>query len=101
MKLVQLVYFSKSNSKPATKNDDIKAIYKTASEANGRLGISGLLLFSNEYFLQALEGPRQQVNDLYFRFLNDPRLLMLRYYVTETFTNVILVNGRWAGLMNL
>jgi hypothetical protein len=73
MKLVQLVYFSKSNSKPATKNDDIKAIHKTASEANGRLGISGLLLFSNEYFLQALEGPRQQVNDLYFRILNDPR----------------------------
>ncbi len=73
MKLVQLIYYSKSASPLETKNAVLKSILRSAEKNNPDLGISGLLLFSNEFFLQALEGPRSQVNDLYFRIQKDPR----------------------------
>lgn len=73
MKLVQLIYYSKCSSAPENLNSDLIKIAHVATNNNGNIGISGLLLFSNEYFLQVLEGPRVIVNDLYFKIQKDSR----------------------------
>lgn len=73
MKLVQLIYYSKSTSPLENKHTAIKEIINTAQKVNPELGISGLLVFSNEFYLQVLEGPRNRVNELYFRIQKDPR----------------------------
>lgn len=54
-------------------NGELKSIYETAVTRNNDRGVSGILLFSNDYFLQALEGPREQVNNLYMKILVDRR----------------------------
>ena len=73
MKLVQLVYFSKCTSPSKEKKETIESILSKAQRVNDELGISGLLVFSNDFYIQALEGPRNNVNDLYFRIQGDPR----------------------------
>lgn len=40
---------------------------------NAALGISGILLFDGSHFLQVLEGPLDNVNQLYEKINNDPR----------------------------
>lgn len=90
MNLVQLVYCSKSTSSDKDKNADLKSIHQTAVQTNGLLGISGLLLFSNSYYLQVLEGPRSDVNEVYGRILKDPRhsnseILLFREIVRRDF----------------
>ena len=40
---------------------------------NARLGLTGILLYRHGTFLQVLEGPRGQVDDLYATIERDPR----------------------------
>ena len=40
---------------------------------NGRTGITGLLVYSNGFFLQVLEGLDHQVDQTFERILHDPR----------------------------
>ena len=44
-----------------------------AAANNQRLGISGLLFFSQQEFIQVLEGPAAEVHTLYGKILKDPR----------------------------
>ncbi|WP_232280820.1 BLUF domain-containing protein [Vibrio sp. 16] len=49
---------------------------------NASVGVTGLLLFSQDYFLQCLEGSRSQVNAIYQHILNDRRhkkVILLEY----------------------
>ena len=71
MFLVQLVYISKAREN--LNDSDIKDILSLSKENNGKQGITGLLSFNHNYFLQCLEGSRSAVNDVYQRILNDPR----------------------------
>jgi len=71
MKLVQLVYFSSVVG--GLVQDDIQSLLKHAQQKNSAAGVSGLLLFSNQHFLQVLEGPRTEVNTTYYRIQNDKR----------------------------
>jgi len=69
--LVMLIYAS-SALKPLT-SDELVAILKKAREKNARLDITGMLLYKNGNFLQALEGPEQAVMDLYKTIQQDAR----------------------------
>jgi Sensors of blue-light using FAD len=40
-------------------------LLERARENNGRLGITGMLLYKERNFMQALEGPDQTLSDLY------------------------------------
>lgn len=53
--------------------DDIDAILKTSRRNNSVNGITGLLLYRSEVFLQMLEGPRDAVRKLYRRIETDAR----------------------------
>ncbi|GLS25807.1 BLUF domain-containing protein [Marinibactrum halimedae] len=80
MFLTRLVYASKKS--PKFCSSDIDDILETARKHNGSLGITGLLCFNRQYFLQALEGPRSAINSTYYRITQDKRhsdMLILSY----------------------
>lgn len=80
MTLVRLIYASTvaDNLKP----DGIEAILASAKINNEKQNVTGLLYFSNRYFLQCLEGERETVNKLYNAIINDVRhhnMVILEY----------------------
>ncbi|MDO9238184.1 MAG: BLUF domain-containing protein [Aquabacterium sp.] len=69
--LVRLLYTSRSAS-PLT--PEVADVILTASrKVNPSLGITGLLCYSGDIFLQVLEGGREAVNQLYNTISRDPR----------------------------
>ena len=80
MHLVRLVYTSTISD--GFTEADIQNILTSARDNNAPRHITGLLFFNRSYFLQCLEGPREQVNQTYHQILNDQRhenLMLLEY----------------------
>ena len=80
MFLSRLIYASRAVD--SLQPGDVEQILEASRRNNGRLGVSGVLLFSSREFLQCLEGSREAVNQTYARILGDPRhadVLMLDY----------------------
>ncbi len=71
MSLVSLTYVSFA-SRDMTE-DDLTDILTKAREKNSRLDITGLLLYRDRYFIQALEGEQDVVEELYGVIAKDPR----------------------------
>ncbi len=71
MQLVRLIYVS-TFSKDCDPNE-LKKIHEVATNTNAKEGISGMLIFGNDYFLQCLEGGRDAVNRLYHKIVLDKR----------------------------
>jgi Sensors of blue-light using FAD len=60
--LVSLVYVSSSIQQLT--GDEILDILRTARQKNERMDITGMLLYKDGNFMQALEGPRAQIENL-------------------------------------
>lgn len=71
MFLSQMIYASRV--RPATGENDIQQILQASRANNSANDVTGILLFSHEYFLQCLEGSRDNVNELYNKILSDDR----------------------------
>lgn len=71
MDLKQLVYVSSAS--PLLKAADFEQILRSARSNNSRNGITGLLLFHEGNFIQALEGGWTQVDHTFLRVSTDPR----------------------------
>lgn len=69
--LVRLMYASRAV--PGIDQDELIAILRKSKANNPGLGVTGVLCFSEGIFLQALEGGRSAVNQLYNRIVADPR----------------------------
>ena len=69
--LVRLMYASRAVA--GIDLDTLTAILRRSKADNPRLGITGVLCFSEGIFLQVLEGGRGAVNALYNRIVADPR----------------------------
>jgi len=69
--LVQLLYCSSAVSH--TDRETIAEILQQSCRNNPRAGITGVLCFTERFFIQLLEGGRPQVNALYARLITDPR----------------------------
>ena len=69
--LVRLLYVSRSVH-PETP-EQTESILASAREHNLVNGITGVLCYGGGIYLQALEGGRNQVNDLYTHIVKDPR----------------------------
>lgn len=69
--LVRLVYVSYANS--AMSEKEIGEILEKSKANNGKRNISGVLMYSDRYFLQCLEGERKDVNKTYLRIAADTR----------------------------
>ncbi len=71
MYLTRLIYASSQTEQ--FKQTDIEAMMAAAQSNNPKLGLSGVLCFNRKFFLQCLEGPREQVNLMYNKIIADPR----------------------------
>ncbi len=71
MVLVQLVYVSRP-SRPMS-SSDLAAILGTARERNANDGVTGMLCYSGEFFLQILEGERARVCATFRKICLDQR----------------------------
>ena len=69
--LVRLMYASRA-AEPV-KPETLNAIVKKSTVNNPSVGVTGVLCFSGDIFLQVLEGGRAQVSALYNRIAQDPR----------------------------
>lgn len=80
MYLMRMIYCSEMSS--GFSNKDIEQILESAKRNNQKAGVTGLLCFNRNYFLQCLEGGRAEVNRIYHAILNDSRhrnILLLAY----------------------
>ena len=77
--LVRLIYASRAvDNSPAA----IDAIVKSARQHNHEQGVTGVLVYGGGVFMQALEGGRQKVSDLYGTIQRDARhkdVVLLHY----------------------
>ncbi len=69
--LYSLVY--SSNATGSVSETELRELLDVSRRANGRAGITGLLLYRNGRFVQFLEGPEDDVRALYRRISADPR----------------------------
>ena len=71
MSLEQLVY-SSSASKKMLKSD-LYIILRQARKNNMSTGVTGLLIYTEKYFFQVLEGPKEVISELFKKISNDKR----------------------------
>lgn len=71
MALISLVYVS-FETHPMT-DTDLKDILQVARATNNTLGITGMLLYRDGFFIQALEGDEAQVVPLFEKIATDAR----------------------------
>src|SRR5512140_2238873 len=74
--LVRLLYASRA-SEPLTA-PVIESILEQSRANNPKAGITGVLCFSDDLFIQALEGGRDEVCELYNTIVRDARHLNVR-----------------------
>jgi hypothetical protein len=67
----QIVYTSTASEDFA--NADLKKLLLGARTRNKALGVSGMLVFHDGTFLQALEGEKRAVNEIFASILSDRR----------------------------
>lgn len=90
--LVRCLYASRVAAPlPASVLDEILT---QSHRNNPRLGITGLLCFTSEIFVQVLEGGRDEVNDLYNAIIRDDRHGQVRLLVYEEITERCF--GNWS-----
>lgn len=78
--LVRLLYASRSVNPGSS--DLTESILAQSRSHNPAMGITGILCYGGGIFLQALEGGRTQVSDLYGHIQRDPRhkdVVLLHY----------------------
>lgn len=69
--MYELLYMSVSTAE--MHDSDLNEILDEARRHNDEAGITGMLLYGNREFIQILEGPKQEVLDLYKRIQADSR----------------------------
>ena len=69
--LVRLMYASRATE--TVRPEVLNAILKKSTHNNPAVGVTGVLCFSGDIYLQVLEGGRMQVSALYNRIAQDPR----------------------------
>ena len=69
--MIQISYISTAPQQWST--DQLLALMQQCLANNTRRGLTGLLLYGNETFLQSLEGEEAAVDETYAKILQDPR----------------------------
>lgn len=85
MSVTQITYISTRH--PTMADGDVEAILASARRNNLAHGLTGLLLFNGQRFLQHIEGPEDRVDAVFERIKADPRhravVLLDRRQATE------------------
>ncbi|MEN6669207.1 BLUF domain-containing protein [Psychrobacter sp. B38] len=83
--LMSMTYASRANPNVSAK--DFNEILKQAQVNNAANGITGMLTFNKDYFLQTIEGPRAQINRLLYSLIADERHYDLQVIETRELTH--------------
>ena len=78
--LVRLLYASRAAE--AVTQELIEAILQSSRKHNPALGITGVLCYGGDVYMQVLEGGREAVNELYNKIVRDTRhreVMLLHY----------------------
>ena len=75
MYLLRLIYYSRNTVKAMTSSagNEIKSIMESCQRNNPSLGVTGALIFNDQYFAQVLEGDRKAVTSIFTKISNDKR----------------------------
>ncbi|MHB1360741.1 MAG: BLUF domain-containing protein [Rhodocyclaceae bacterium] len=96
--LVRLLYASRAVASLTTENVD--SILEESRSHNVPHGITGMLCFSNDLFIQVLEGSRKNVSDVYNRIVKDKRHSDIQLLIFEEIAERRF--GNWTmGQVNL
>jgi hypothetical protein len=83
--MLSLVYVSSATK--LFSDEDLKALLQQSRDNNARLGLTGMLLYKDGNFMQALEGPDDAITSLYAKIRGDPRhqsvLQLIRRQIQE------------------
>ena len=90
----RLIYRSHNRIPNDRRKAELGAIFSAARSTNKRLGVTGALLTSGDWFVQALEGDEAVVRDLYERIRQDARHESVTLLEAETVDGRTF--GRWA-----
>ena len=90
----RLIYRSHDCTPPADRAAVRRDIFSTARANNKRAGVTGALLVTDHYFVQALEGDEASVRALFERIGADPRHEDVRLLDTRTVGERVF--ARWA-----
>lgn len=71
MSLVSLVYVSFASHEMT--DGELQDLLKVAREKNAEIGVSGMLLYRDQYFIQALEGEEYVVDGIFNKIKHDER----------------------------
>ena len=71
MAMITLVYVSFATTPMS--DDELRELLKIAREKNQALDVTGMLLYRDGFFIQALEGEEDTVTSLYEKIKTDPR----------------------------
>ena len=80
--LLKYLVYTSTPTRPMSP-EDFESILLTARERNRRVGITGILLFRDDCFIQFLEGPPAEVDALLDDIVADERHHHLRVILTE------------------
>ncbi|MFN7054189.1 BLUF domain-containing protein [Hyphomonas sp.] len=69
--LFRLVYVS--TARPGLVDEDIEAILNASQSNNEERYITGYLVHNGTNFMQLIEGPRAEIDEIYSRIVTDPR----------------------------
>ena len=85
-----------SRAAPGIDQDELIAILRKSKANNPAVGVTGVLCLNEAIFLQALEGGRSAVNQLYNRIVCDPATSKWNCCATKKSSNAAFPAGRWA-----
>ena len=80
--MIQVTYISSATRSIST--DELQDMLKQFRENNARLGVTGMLIYGNQTFLQVLEGEEKTVTDLLNTIKRDPRHTDFRFLQRKT-----------------
>ena len=90
----RLIYRSHSRIPPEERREALAHIFSTARSHNKAVGVTGALLLTDNWFVQALEGDEEAVRALYERIAGDPRHEQVTLIDTQAVGERVF--SRWA-----
>lgn len=82
--MVQIIYTSRVSSNVSF--DDVARILTFASKNNSEKNITGMMLYSPQYFMQCIEGEKSAIEELMQKILKDKRHHDIHIYGSKSIT---------------
>jgi hypothetical protein len=92
--MFHLIYTSKARQ--AFSDRDLKKLLMRARSNNGKIGVTGMLIYHDGAFLQALEGDELSVRDVFKRIEQDTRHARVAVLRNQTSFGERRIFGDWS-----